>query len=77
MTVDTGKAFSSVNHSFLLCIFKKIEFGSEPIKWMKILMKNPEYCVVNDGKAKPYFKLETKSGTDSSISLHLSNFNFN
>ena len=42
MTVDTGKAFSSVNHSFLVCIFKKIEFGSEPIKWMKILMKNPE-----------------------------------
>ena len=58
MTVDKEETFNSINHSFF-CVFKKNGFASEFIKWIKILMKNPEQCVVNDGKAKPFFKLET------------------
>ena len=41
-----------------MCVLKKIGFGNEFRKWIQILMKNPEFCVINGGKATPYFKLE-------------------
>ena len=58
MTVDIEKAFDSINHSFLMCVLKKFGFGNDFRKWIQILMKNPESCVVNGGKIRPYFKLE-------------------
>ena len=53
MTVDREKAFDSINHSFLMCVLKKFGFGNEFQKWVQILMKNPESCVINGGKATP------------------------
>ena len=47
MTVDIEKAFDSINHSFLMCVLKKFGFGNDFRKWIQILMKNPESCVVN------------------------------
>ena len=29
MTVDIENAFDSINHSFLMCVLKKSEFGNE------------------------------------------------
>ena len=58
MTVDIEKAFDSINHSFLMCLLKKFGFGNEFRKWIQILMKNPESCVINGDKTTPYFKLE-------------------
>ena len=29
MTVDIEKAFDSINHSFLMCVLKKIGFGNQ------------------------------------------------
>ena len=58
MTVDIEKAFDSINHSFLMCVLKKFGFGNDFRKWIQILMKNPESCVINGGKTTPYFKLE-------------------
>ena len=44
MTVDIEKAFDSINHSFLMCVFlKKIGFGN---------------CVINGDKTTWFFKLE-------------------
>ena len=44
MTVDIEKAFDSINHSFLMCVFlKKIGFGNR---------------VINGDKKTWYFKLE-------------------
>ena len=37
---------------------KKIGFGSGFRKWIQILIKNSESCVVNGGKTTPYFQLE-------------------
>ena len=37
---------------------KKFGFGNKFIKWIQILMKNPELCVINSGKIRLYFKLE-------------------
>ena len=61
MTVDIEKAFNSINHSFLMCVLKKFGFGSDFRKWVRILMKNPESCVINGGKTIPFFKLERET----------------
>ena len=42
MTVDTEKAFDSINHCFLMFVLKKFGFGNEFRKCIQILMKNPE-----------------------------------
>ena len=71
MTVDIEKAFDSINHSFLMCVLKKIGFGNEFQKWIQILMKNPELCVINGGKTTPYFKLERETRQGDPISAYL------
>ena len=52
MTVDIEKGFGSINHSFLMWVLKKFGFGSEFRKWIQILMKNLESCVINGGKKR-------------------------
>ena len=46
MTVDIEKVY----------VLKTFRFGNDFRKWIEILMKNPEWCVVNGGKTTPYFK---------------------
>ena len=50
---------------------KKIAFRTKFIKWIKILIKNPESCVINDGKTAPYFKLERETRQEDSIQAYL------
>ena len=71
VTVDIENIFDSINPSFLLCVLKKVEFGCEFMKWIKILLKNPESCFINDGKTTPYFKLEREIGQGDPISASL------
>ena len=58
MTIDIEKAFDSVNHFFLISVLKRNDFGDHFIKWIKILLKNQESCILNGGKTTRYFKLE-------------------
>ena len=58
MMVDIEKAFDSINHPFLMCVLKKFGFGNDFQKWIQILMKNPESCIINGGKTTLYFNLE-------------------
>ena len=58
MTVDIKKTFDSINYSFMMWVLAKFGFGNEFRKWIQILLKNPESCVINGGKTTPYFKLE-------------------
>ena len=51
-----------------MCVLKKVEFGCEFMKWIKILLKNPESCFINDRKTTPYFKLERETGQGDPIS---------
>ena len=44
ITVDIEEAFDSINHSFLMCVLKKIGFGSDFRKWIQILRKNSKSC---------------------------------
>ena len=71
MTVDIEKAFDSINHSFLICVLKKFGLGNGFRKWIQILLKNPESCVINSGKTTPYFKLERGSRQGDPISAYL------
>ena len=58
MTVDIERTSDSINHYFLMCVLKKFGFVNQFRKWMHIIIKNSESCVINGGKTTPYFKLE-------------------
>ena len=58
MAVDIEKAVDSINHCFLIKILEKYVFEKDFIKWIKILPQNQESCIINQGTATNYFKLE-------------------
>ena len=47
MTVEIEKAFDSIKRSLLMYGLKKFGFGNDFRKWIQILMKNLESCVIN------------------------------
>ena len=71
MTVDIEEAFDSINHSFLMCVLKKFGFGNAFRKWIQILMKNLESCVINGGKTTTCFTLERGTRQGNPISAYL------
>ena len=38
MSIDFQKAFNSLNHCFLLAVYRKYGFGEDFIDWVKILL---------------------------------------
>ena len=57
MTLDTGKAFDSVNHLFLITSLDK--HGIEDfIKWIQILIQNKETCIINGGQQQIILSLK-------------------
>ena len=71
MAVDTENVFDSIHHSFLMCMLKKFGFGNDFRKWIQILIKNSESCVINGGKTTPCFKLEGGTRQADPISTYL------
>ena len=71
VTVDVQKAFDSVNHLFLITALKKFGFGKEFIKWIQILLKNQESCIINGGTTTKYFKLQKGTRQGDPISAYL------
>ena len=47
LTVDIEKAFDSVNHLFLVSALEKYGFKSDFIRWIKLLLKTQESCIIN------------------------------
>ena len=72
MAVDIEKSFDSINHSFLMCVLKKVGFSNDFRKRIQILMKNLESCVINAGKRTPYFKLERGTRQEDPVSAYFS-----
>ena len=58
MALDIQKAFDSVSHLFLITALEKYDFKEDFIKWIQILIKNLESCVINGGTTTNYFNLE-------------------
>ena len=69
LTVDIEKAFDSVDHSFLIKVLQKFGFGKDFIRWIGIILKNQESCVINGGTTTNYFNL--KEGRDRGILFQL------
>ena len=54
-----------------MCVLKKFGFGNDFQKWIQILMKKRESCVINGGKTTPYFNLERGTRQGDPISAYL------
>jgi hypothetical protein len=58
LSIDFEKAFDSLNWNFLICTLKAANFGDNFINLIKMMYKNIESCVLNNGSTGRYFKLE-------------------
>ena len=61
---DIEKAFDSLEHNFLFATLVKFGFGSDFIKWIRVLFFDAKSCVMNNGFSTGYFNLcrGTKQG---------------
>ena len=69
--MDTEKAFDSLDHNFLISTLEKYGFRENFISWVKILLRNQESCVLNDGKTTKHFLLERGARQGDPISVFL------
>ena len=69
--MDIEKAFDSLDHSFLISVFKKIGFGENFNDWIKKLLYKLESCVLNGGFTTKYFNFEKGAHQGDPISAYL------
>ena len=70
VTIDIEKAFDSLSHSFLLACLKKLGFGHDFIRWVKILLESQESCIFSAGTTTSYFNLEKGAHQGDSVSVY-------
>ena len=70
-TIDIQKVFDSVDHSFLISTLERYRFSDRILKWVKILLKNQESCIINGGNTTKHFKLEKGTQQGDPISAYL------
>ena len=70
-TIDIQKAFDSVDHSFLISTLERYRFSNRFLKWVKILLKNQESCIINGGNTTKHFKLQKGTRQGDPISAYL------
>ena len=58
VTMNIEKVFYSLDHDFLLSVFKKIGFVENFIHWIKASLNNQQSCVANGDFTTRYFNLE-------------------
>ena len=56
-TIDFEKAFDSLNHSFLLKVLEKFNFGTYFLQWIKTFYSNVSSCVLNNGFITDLFQV--------------------
>ena len=54
-SADFEKAFDSIDHCFLFSVLESFGFGPEFLQWVRVLFKNAESCVMNNGHSTGYF----------------------
>lgn len=57
LLLDFEKAFDSLNWSYMSKVLKMYNFGEEFLKWIEIIYKNSQCCVINNGHYSPFFNL--------------------
>ena len=50
--------FALKHDIFLITALKKCGFGETYIKWIQILLRNQESCMINGGTTTKHFKLQ-------------------
>ena len=58
VTTNIEKAFDSLDHDFVLFVFKEIDFGGNFINWIKVLVNKQQSYVINGGFTTQYFNLK-------------------
>ena len=58
---DIEKAFDSVDHNFLIAVFKKFGLEHEFIHWVKTLLYGQQSCIINNSHSTGYFALKRGS----------------
>ena len=71
VTLDSEKAFNSLDLSFLLTILEKFAFGTNFIDWVKTFLNDQQLYVINSGATTKYFQLEKSLQQGDPISAHL------
>ena len=71
VTADIQKTFDSVNPLFSITALANFGFGETFIKWIQILFRNQESCVIIGGTTTKYFKLEKSTRQEGLISAYL------
>ena len=72
LTVDIEKAFDSFNRLFLVsAALEKYGLKNDFIRWIKLLLKNQESCIINGGQTKNYIKLERSKIQGGALSAYL------
>ena len=71
VTMDIEKAFDSLDHTFVLSVWKKIVFGNNFVSWIEILITKQESCVINGGNTTQHFHLERGACQGDSISAYI------
>ena len=71
LTIDIEKAFDSVDHRVLINVLKTFGFEKNLIRWIRMLLKNEESCLINGGITTNYFKLERSTPQVDLISAYL------
>ena len=71
VTMDIEKAFDSLDHSFLMSVFKKFGFGENFIDWIKIVLYKQEWSVLNGGFTTKYFNIKKGARQGDPLSTYL------
>ena len=72
LTVDIEKAFDPFNRLFLVSTaLEKYGIKNDFIRWIKLLLKNQESCIINGGQTNNYIKLERSKIQGGALSAYL------
>ena len=60
VTIDFEKAFDSLDHKFLFKVPHTFNFGPSFIQWIRTFYSNVSSCVINNGFATNYFRVDRR-----------------
>jgi hypothetical protein len=73
--VDQAKAFDSVDHKYMLKVFRFFGFGDRFISWLTTIGTNRKACVIlENGKKSKFFNLEKETAQGDCPSPLIYNF---
>ena len=66
---DTENAFDSVDHTFLIAVWKKFGFGDDFMRWVRIILNRQASCIMNNGHSTDDFPLSPERVKETQFQL--------